>query len=109
MSRMNLFGRMPLCGMVSGYNDEKPAPGPRTWPLILMQRLTVQGFIVTDFMARYGEMFRELGSWLVDGRIKTRQDVRKGLDGAVGFLDLLYTGGNQGKLLVEVHPDSARL
>ena len=109
MSRMNLFGRMPLCGMISGYNDEKPAPGPRTWPLILMQRLTVQGFIVTDFMSRYGEMFRELGGWLLEGRIKTRQDVRKGLEGAVGYLDLLYTGGNTGKLLVEVHPDAGRL
>ena len=109
MSRMNLYGRMPLCGMVSGYNDEKPAPGPRTWPLILMQRLTVQGFIVTDFMGRFGEMFKELGGWLAEGRIKTRQDVRKGLDGAIGYLDLLYTGGNHGKLLVEVHPDAAKL
>ena len=109
MSRMNLFGRMPLCGMISGYNDEKPAPGPRTWPLILMQRLTVQGFIVLDYMGRFGEMQRELGGWIAEGRIKTRQDVRKGLDGALGYLDLLYTGGNEGKLLVEVHPDAAAL
>ena len=109
MSRMNLFGRMPLCGMISGYNDEAPAPGPRTWPLILMQRLTVRGFIVTDFMPRFGEMFAELGGWIAEGRIKTRQDVRAGLEGALGYLDLLYTGGNEGKLLVAVHPDAAKL
>ena len=109
MSRMNLFGRMPLCGMISGYNDEKPAPGPRTWPLILMQRLTVQGFIIFDFIQHYDEMFRELGGWIAEGRIKTRQDVRKGLDGAIGYLDLLYNGGNNGKLLVEVHPEAGGL
>ena len=74
-----------------------------------MQRLTVRGFIVLDFMSRYGEMFEELGGWLVEGRIKTRQDVRKGLDGAIGYLDLLYTGGNHGKLLVEVNPGAAKM
>ena len=109
MSRMNLFGRMPLCGMISGYNDEKPAPGPRTWPLILMQRLTVQGFIIFDFIKHYDEMFRELGGWIAAGKIKTRQDVRKGLENAIDYLGLLYTGGNTGKLLVEVHPDAAKL
>jgi NADPH-dependent curcumin reductase len=109
MSRMKLHGRMPLCGMISGYNDEKPAPGPRTWPLILMQRLTVQGFIIFDFFPRYPEMMRELGGWIAEGKIKTRQDVRVGLDHALEYLDLLYTGGNQGKLLCEVSPDAARL
>lgn len=109
MSRMKLFGRMPLCGMISGYNDTQPASGPRTWPLILMQRLTVQGFIVLDFMSRYGEMTKELGGWMAAGRIKTKQDIRKGLDHAVAYLDLLYTGGNSGKLLVEITPDAAKL
>lgn len=109
MARMKLFGRMPLCGMISGYNDKTPAPGPRTWPLILMQRLTVQGFIVLDYMSRYGEMARELGGWMAQGKIKTRQDVRQGLDKAVDYLNLLYTGENKGKLLVELTPEAAKL
>ena len=74
-----------------------------------MHRLTVQGFIVIDYIPRYGEMSKELGGWLAEGRIKTRQDVRKGLDGALTYLDLLYTGGNTGKLLVEVTADAAAL
>ena len=107
MARMRLFGRMPLCGMVSGYNDTKRAPGPSTWPLILMHRLTVQGFIVTDYAPRFGEMAEELGSWLVQGKIKTRQDVRKGLDTALTNLNDLLVGGNFGKLLIEVRPEAA--
>ncbi len=109
MSRMKLFSRMPLCGMISGYNDEKPGGGPRTFPLILMQRIKVQGFIVFDFQTQFGAMMRELGGWITEGRIKTRQDVRPGLDKALHYLDLLYTGGNTGKLLCQVSPDAAKL
>ena len=107
MARMNLFGRMPLCGMVSGYNDEKGAAGPATWPLILMQRLTVQGFIVTDYRARTSEAVGALGGWMTQGRLKTKQDVRKGLDTAVDNLKDLLKGGNFGKLIIEVDPDAA--
>ena len=105
MARMNNFGRMPLCGMISTYNDVDPAPGPRAWPLILMHRLDVRGFIVTDFAPRFGEAASALVGWMMEGRIKTRQDVRPGLEHAVTYLDALYTCGNFGKLLVAVHPD----
>lgn len=109
MSRMARFSRMPLCGMISGYNAEKPGGGPATFPLILMERIKVQGFIVFDFQAKFPDMMRELGGWITEGRIKTRQDVRPGLDKALQSLDLLYTGGNNGKLLCEVSPEAARL
>ena len=106
MSRMRLFGRVPLCGLISGYNDTEVQTVPVPWPLILMRRLTVQGFIITDFADRWAESVAALSGWMAEGRIKTRQDVRPGLDRAVEHLDSLYTGGNFGKLLVEVSPAS---
>ena len=109
MSRMARFGRMPLCGMISGYNAEEPGGGPSTFPLILMERIKVQGFIVFDFQEKFPEMMEELGGWITDGKIKTTQDVRPGLDHALEYLDLLYTGGNNGKLLCEVSPAAAGL
>lgn len=109
MSRMKRFGRMPLCGMISGYNAEEANGGPSTFPLILMERLKVQGFIVFDFQEKFPEMMRELGGWIGEGRIKTRQDIRPGLEHALDYLDLLYTGGNHGKLLCEVSPEAERL
>jgi NADPH-dependent curcumin reductase CurA len=109
MSRMNLFGRMALCGMVSGYNDDKGASGPRTWPLILMQRLTVRGFIAFDSRALVAEAIEALGGWMAEGRVKTKQDVRKGLDSAVENLKDLLRGGNFGKLMIEVDPQAASL
>lgn len=108
-ARMRLFGRMPLCGLIASYNDTLERHGPAAWRHVLMRRLTVQGFIVTDYADRWGEAVAALGGWMAEGRIKTRQDVRPGLDRAVAHLDSLYTGGNFGKLLVEVIPDAARV
>jgi hypothetical protein len=105
VSRMRLFGRMPLCGMISGYNATDATEEPGRWTLILMRRLTIRGFIVTDFAARFPECMAQLAQWMLEGKVKTRQDIRKGLDKADAHVRLLYSGGNFGKLLVEVTPE----
>lgn len=101
-ARMKLFGRIVLCGMISTYNAEGAPEAPGLWDLILMRRLAIRGFIVTDFAERFPEAVQALSGWIADGRLKTRQDVRPGLDRAVDWLKLLYSGGNFGKLMVEV-------
>jgi NADPH-dependent curcumin reductase len=102
MARMNLFGRMSLCGMISTYNSTKPIPGPANWPLILMHRLKVQGFIVTDYMPRAAEAAMQLAQWMFEGKLKYRLDIRDGLETALASVRDLYTGGNQGKLMIRV-------
>ena len=69
-----------------------------------MRRLTIRGFIVTDFAARFAESGQALLGWMLEGRLKTRQDIRPGLENAATAVKELYTGGNFGKLLVEVTP-----
>ena len=103
LARMKLFGRVPLCGMISQYNDSVAEP-PAIWTMMLMRRLTIRGFIVTDFMPRFGEAAMEMAGWLMTGKLKTRQDIRKGLENAAATVKDLYSGGNFGKLLVEVTP-----
>ncbi|WP_310497736.1 NADP-dependent oxidoreductase, partial [Sandarakinorhabdus sp.] len=102
LKRMKLFGRMPLCGMISGYNSTDGAEPPGFWTMMLMRRLTVRGFIVTDFAARFGESGAALAGWMLSGQLKTRQDIRPGLENAAETVKELYTGGNFGKLLIEV-------
>jgi NADPH-dependent curcumin reductase CurA len=99
---MKLFGRIPLCGMISGYNATEAQEEPGRWTLILMRRLTIRGFIVTDFAPRFGESFQQLAQWMMEGKVKTRQDIRPGLEKADQTVKLLYSGGNFGKLLVGV-------
>jgi len=102
LRRMKLFGRVPLCGMISTYNDVNPSEEPGFWTMILMRRLAIRGFIVTDFAPRFGESGAALAGWMLGGQLKTRQDIRPGLENAVATVRELYTGGNFGKLLIEV-------
>ncbi len=102
-ARLRLFGRMALCGMISTYNEtDAAATVPNPWNDILMRRLKVQGFIVSDYVAQFAEASQQLAQWWTEGKIKTREDVRPGLENALTALGDLYTGGNKGKLLVRV-------
>jgi NADPH-dependent curcumin reductase len=102
LKRMNLYGRIPTCGLISQYNAIAAVPGPVNYPMILMQRLKVQGFIVLDYAARYPEAVGALGTWLQQGKLKFRLDQHDGLENAVTLLRRLYTGENTGKLMVRV-------
>ncbi|MEZ5908843.1 MAG: NADP-dependent oxidoreductase [Hyphomicrobiaceae bacterium] len=103
LARMNMWGRIPVCGMISGYNDTQASPGPRNMRSILVNRLTVRGFLVFDFLDRYPEAMAELTAWHKDGRLKIREDVREGgLEAFAATLALLYTGGNNGKLILKL-------
>ena len=100
MRRMNLFSRMPLCGMISGYNQQ--APMRADFSPILMRRIEVRGFIVMDFLDRYAEAAMQLGQWVMEGSIKHRETVVDGLENAPEAVNMLFDGGNIGKLVVKV-------
>ncbi len=100
MLRMNAFGRIALCGMIAGY-DGKPLP--MNYPaLILMNRLQVQGFIVSEHMDVWPEALQELGTLVATGKLRPRESVAQGLAAAPeAFLGLLK-GKNFGKQIVKL-------
>lgn len=103
LPQMNTFGRVALCGLISGYNATAAPPGPKSFRAVLTQRLTVRGLIVTDWAPRIREAVAQLGEWHAEGRLKIREDVRTGgLPAFADTLNLLYTGGNNGKLVLKV-------
>ena len=98
--RMNDFGRIAVCGMISGY-DGKPIPlqNPQ---LILTSRLLVQGFIISEHMDVWPEALTELGGLVAQGRLKYRETIAQGIESAPeAFLGLLK-GRNFGKQLVKL-------
>jgi len=103
---LNVYARVPVCGMIAHYNDTAPPPGPDRTPAlmrsVLTRRLTLRGFLVFDFVARTGEFQREMSAWVRDGKIKYREDVIEGLEKAPEGLIGLLKGKNFGKLLVRV-------
>ena len=92
-----------MCGLISGYNATAAAPGPSNFRAVLTQRLKVQGLIVSDWARRIPEAVETLGRWHTEGRLVLREDVRGGgVDAFVATLNLLYTSGNNGKLVLDV-------
>jgi len=100
MLRMNAFGRIAVCGMIAGYDGQ---PMPMSYPqMILVQRLKVQGFIVSEHMQDWPAALKELGQLVGSGRFRPRESVAHGLEGAPqAFLGLLK-GRNFGKQLVKL-------
>ena len=100
LARMNAFGRIALCGMISGYDGQ---PIPLQQPqLILQSRLRIEGFIVSEHMEVWPEALKELGTLVASGRLKYRETIAEGLEAAPeAFLGLLK-GRNFGKQLVRL-------
>jgi NADPH-dependent curcumin reductase CurA len=101
----NLEMRIPLCGLISTYNADGPVPGPYMFRNVLMKRVLIKGYIITDYLARFGEFMRDMPGWIASGQVKWRVDVAQGLENAPAVLQKLFTGGNTGKLVVQISPE----
>ena len=107
---LNIGARVPVCGIIAHYNDQRLPPGPDRLPLLqatlLQKRIRMQGFIILD---HYGERFdafrREMGEWLRTGCVQLREDRVDGLENAPGAFIGLLEGRNFGKLVVRVSDD----
>jgi NADPH-dependent curcumin reductase CurA len=98
-NRMNAHGRIVVCGMIADYNTDKPAPGPN-WMNIIKRRLTIQGFTMPDHWDNVPAMMVKLSAYFMAGKLKYRAHKLEGLESAIEGINLLFTGGNTGKLMV---------
>jgi len=104
-ARLNLHARVVLCGLISRYNDSDPSPGPRNFPNLLFNRALLQGFIVLDHLDRMPEAAAELSGWMADGRLEALETVVEGFEELPTAINMLFDGGNVGKLVVRVTDD----
>ncbi len=105
---LNPFARVPVCGLISQYNAISLRQASITLPQFmratLTKRLTIRGFIVSDFAARHGDFLRDVSAWIKEGRIKYREDMIEGLEQAPQALIGLLRGENFGKRLIRLTP-----
>ena len=107
---MNVGGRIPVCGMISWYNAGAlgaDAGGtkdqlPKMWRTILVNRLHVHGFIISDHWNSFPEFLREVGPMVASGKLKFVEDVAEGLENAPRAFMGLLEGRNKGKQIVKV-------
>src|SRR6266481_8485828 len=101
--QMRLRGRIACCGAVSQYDGAPQAHGPRGVPgLIVVKRLTLQGFIVMDYEAERASAIAELKSWVDAGKLIVQEDIIDGLENTPRALIGLLAGENKGKRMVKV-------
>ncbi len=102
LDHMNRWGRVALCGMISGYNAAAPPSGPANLFRLITRRIRMEGFLVPDYAPRFKEARRQLSAWLATGALRSHEDVREGFENIPAtFLDL-FRGGNTGKLMVKL-------
>ncbi|MET0708880.1 MAG: NADP-dependent oxidoreductase [Tardiphaga sp.] len=103
LAQMNLRGRIACCGAISQYDGAPSATGPRGVPgLIVVKRLTMQGFIVMDFMDQRDAALADLQAWVASGQIKVQEDVIEGLENTPRALIGLLAGENRGKRMIRL-------
>src|SRR5271168_1306739 len=100
LDRMNLHGRVALCGLISGYTSENPTL--ENFATIIIKRLRVQGFLIIDYTARFMDAATQLGKWKMFGKIKDRETMLEGLEKVPEAINMLFAGANTGKLIVKV-------
>lgn len=93
-------GRIAVCGQVSSYDGDEPAPGPRDMMKIVFSRVRLEGFTIADWTPRMEEGRLEVQAWLRDGRLVSREDVRHGFETLPSAFIELFEGTNNGSLLV---------
>jgi NADPH-dependent curcumin reductase CurA len=104
---VNPHARVPLCGLISQYNAPEPPPGPN-WGALLVNRVMVKGFIISDHLDRMPDFLRDGTAWVREGRLKYREDIVVGLENAPAAFIGLLEGKNFGKLIVKAGEDPTR-
>jgi NADPH-dependent curcumin reductase CurA len=99
---LNNHARIVLCGQIALYNLNRLSVGPRLYPLFLVRRVKMQGFIVYDYKDRFPQALKQLKHWLRDGKIRSDENIVEGFDNLPDAFLGLFRGDNIGKQLVKV-------
>lgn len=106
LKRLNVGARVVICGTASVAHWDPPPAGPRVERIMLTRRARMQGFVIFDYAARYGEALAALEPWVRDGRIRYREEILEGIECAPDAIAGLYRGENLGKRLLRIAPDT---
>lgn len=102
LTRLARGARIVICGAISQYNNTTPVKGPANYLSLLVNRATMTGIVVSDYYDRAMEAAMVMGGWIASGKLKTREDIVQGIDQFPKAFDMLFTGANQGKLVLQV-------
>jgi NADPH-dependent curcumin reductase CurA len=101
LALLSMKARVVLCGAISQYNEDRPT-GPRNYLNLIVKRARMEGFLILDYLDRFPEAQARMAGWVMEGRIQHREHLVDGLEHAGDALNLLFSGGNTGKVIVRL-------
>jgi len=101
LANLRMHARVVICGAISQYNSTH-IEGPRNYLSLLVNRATMQGMVVFDYAARYKEAGMQMGMWMMEGKLKTEEDVYEGIENFKSTYERLFNGDKRGKLVLKV-------
>jgi NADPH-dependent curcumin reductase CurA len=102
LTKINLRARIVICGAISQYNNTTPVKGPSNYLSLLVNRARMEGIVVFDYAPRYREGALQMGQWLKEGKMVSKEHVEEGIDRFPEVLGMLFKGENFGKLVLKV-------
>ena len=102
IANMNQYGRIPVCGTISNYNDVEEQTSLSLLPIVVYKFLTIQGFLIGDHVARFPVVTAHLTEWLKEGKITYSETILEGFDKLSEAFIGLFEGKNEGKMIVKI-------
>jgi NADPH-dependent curcumin reductase len=102
LAHLARHARVVICGAISQYNSTSGLKGPANYLSLLVNHASMTGFVMSDYLDRYGEAVREMAGWLAAGKLISREDVAEGLENFPDVLLRLFHGENTGKLVLKI-------
>jgi len=101
LARLRMHARVVICGAISQYNSAS-IEGPKNYLSLLVNRATMQGMVVMDYAKKYQEAGMQMGMWLMEGKLKTEEDIYEGIENFYDTFQRLFSGDKRGKLLLKI-------
>lgn len=102
LMNLNADARIVFCGAISSYNATEPVPGPYNWWQVLARSVTIQGYLVSDYVDRFPEGQAQLAEWLKEDKLQFREHMVEGFENCLEAFNLLFDGKNEGKLMLKI-------
>ena len=103
LMNLAMHARIVLCGLISEYNSPEKIGARNLWQ-VLVKRATVKGFLIADYVPRFGEGAAQMAAWMAAGKVRMDEDMQVGLENAFAAFMRLFSGANTGKLILKIAP-----
>jgi len=103
LTQLSMHAKIVICGAISQYNNKTQIKGPSNYLSLLVNRASMEGMVVFDFASKYAEAAQQLGMWMSQGKLKSKEDIYEGIENFHETFLRLFSGEKVGKLILKIN------